>query len=292
MGIGVSYLIGPPMVPFDDETYGETNSDDIFKDPADVLQTKKDIQKYMIILFAIGAAIFLLIVVYFPSKPPLPPCASSSVERTDFKNGWKTVISNKNLWLVCLVYSVPGGVQAAWQGLMGLNFEHLGVTDTEIGQIGFVSVFVQAATAAAMAFMQDHFRDKIKVSVFVLLTTSAACFIWLALISFSLIPYSLAQLYVATIIGVSTFYACVPMLFELAVMIAYPTPEGLVGSYLTGVYNFIACSFFLVMLIPNIGTSWMNYVLVAATVLAVPIIYLVRKPVDFVETANTEQKKA
>ena len=289
MGVGASYIIGPYMVPFDDAKYGEVNGQNVPKDPADVEQTKQDIQNYMIMFFALAAALMILIVIYFPSKPPLPPAASSSVPRTDFTKGWKEIVVNKNVWLACLVYSIPGGVQVGWQGLMGLNFEHLGVTDNEIGQIGFVSVFVQSAAAALVAYMQDSFRDKIKITVFVLLTFSSACFIWLAFISFSIIPYSLAQLYVATIVGIATFYACVPLLFELSVMSAYPTPEGLVGAFLTGVYNLVAASFFLVMLIPNIGASWMNYVLVVATVAGLPLIYMVKKPKDFVETEKDKK---
>ncbi len=65
------------------------------------------------------------------------------------------VLSNPQLWLVSLGNAVPSGMLTAWQNLMGLNFGPLGVSDADIGRIGFVSIFVQAIVASAVAFVQD-----------------------------------------------------------------------------------------------------------------------------------------
>ena len=35
--------------------------------------------------------VFLIIMVYFPAKPPLPPTVSASIERVDFKVGVKVL---------------------------------------------------------------------------------------------------------------------------------------------------------------------------------------------------------
>ncbi len=277
IGVAVNFLVAPLLVPFD-ESYSE--EDDI---PADVIdETRKNIMIYMIIEAAIAAAIVLLVIIYFPDRPRTPPSASSEREKLNFFNGWSGVLKNKNLWIMCAAYALPGGVQVGWQGVMALNFEHLGTTDTEIGDIGFVSIFTQAATAVAVAFMQDRFRDKIKMTLLLLLLLSSLCFTWLALLSFEVITYSLAQLYVATVLGVSAYYACLPLFFEFAIMIAHPTPDGLVGCYLTGVYNLVGFLFYMVLLIPDIGALWMNYALVVVTVLSIPLLALVKKPKDFV----------
>ncbi len=269
--------MGPVAVPFDDKY----NDDDVEVPDSVVEDTRDDIHNYMIWTAVISAVIFIVLVIYFPDKPPKPPSKSSSVERTDFLKGWSTVLKSRPIWMVCLAYAVPGGIQIGWQAVMAIQLEPLGVTDTEVGDIGFVAMFAQALGAATVALTMDHFRDKIKVSVLVLLTASFVCFTWLALISFEIIPYSLAQLYMAVIVGTATYYSCIPLFFELSLMISYPTPEGLVGAFLTGTYNVIAMIFLLIMMIPDMDVTWVNYVLIVGTAAGMPLIYLVKKPKDY-----------
>ena len=88
MGIGVSYLVGPLIVPFDEDNDGSD-------DPAVVDATRHDIQHYALGLFGLSLFYFLLVLVYYPAKPPKPPCESSSVPRTDFTRGWNGVLRNK-----------------------------------------------------------------------------------------------------------------------------------------------------------------------------------------------------
>ena len=87
------------------------------------------------------------------------------------------------------------------------------------------------------------------------------------------------------IIGTATYYACIPLFFELSLMISYPTPEGLVGAFLTGTYNLIAMIFLLVMMIPDMDVTWVNYVLIVGTAMGMPLIYLVKKPKDYQSSA-------
>ena len=62
MGSGVSYLIGPPLVPYDDDqdagnaTAGEINA------------TRKDIQYYMIGDAVVAGILLLLLLTFFPSN--------------------------------------------------------------------------------------------------------------------------------------------------------------------------------------------------------------------------------
>lgn len=279
MGNGISFLIGPLIVPFD-ESFDPANLTDV--EVEDTINTSKDnIQYYMIGNAVVAGLLLILFIVYFPNKPKHPPCASSSVVRTHFSKGIKDMCRNKQLWLCCLCYAISNGVQAAWQGVMALNFAPLGVSDSDIGQIGFISVFCQCAMASLVAYGQDYFRDHIKPSLIVLLTLATICFIWLALLCFEVIPFSMWQLYVATILAVSFNYSCVPLFFEYAVMMAHPVPEGLVGAFLTGVLNVVALLFFLVFFIKDIGYDWMNYSLVIGLIISLPLVIVTKKPKDF-----------
>lgn len=48
------------------------------------------------------------------------------------------------------------------------------------------------------------------------------------------VPYSLAQLYISSTIGVSANYACIPLWFEYAAMVTHPVPEGIVAAFMIG----------------------------------------------------------
>ena len=76
---------------------------------------------YMIVVFQ---KIFLSIAVliYFPSKPPTPPSASASVKRTNFSEGLKAIMKDRNILLCTFGYAMSGGVPNAWQVLFFKEF--------------------------------------------------------------------------------------------------------------------------------------------------------------------------
>lgn len=70
--------------------------------------------------------------------------------------------------------------------------------------------------------------------------------------SISLIPHMLStvQLFISVIIGASFNYACSPLFFELAVELAFPVSEGVVGAFLTISWNIVAALFLFIMQTP------------------------------------------
>ena len=233
---------------------------------------KEDIQYYMMGLSVFAALMFCLIIAYFPDKPPVPPSAESSVSKTDFTQGWTEMLGNRQLWLVCLAFALPGGVQIAWQGLMGLSFQPLGVTDTQLGLIGFSAIVSEIILCSIVAYFMDRFRDRVRQTVLILLSASTFSFLILGLMCIKILPATVPLLGLLTITGVSTFYACMPLLLTLAVDIARPVSEGMVGAFLTGVYNLVCCVFLLLPYAPD-GTAWMSAVLALATGAAIPLMY-------------------
>ena len=63
-----------------------------------------------------------------------------------------------------------------------MDFYFLGVTDSESGWIGVTSVFASCATAFAFAYITDHLRKQIKLTLILLFSAAAAFFVWLTLI--------------------------------------------------------------------------------------------------------------
>ena len=83
LGNAVSFAMGPYLVP--DENLNTTAKEVI----------RYDIQMYMGIEATVAIVLWLLFIVYFPKEPPTPPSASATIQRTDFKEGMKTLTSKK-----------------------------------------------------------------------------------------------------------------------------------------------------------------------------------------------------
>ena len=68
----------------------------------------------MIVDAAIAVVLFLLFLIYYPSKPPLPPTVTSSINRMEFWAGTKQIFKNKSALLLCFSYSM-GVVSALYR---------------------------------------------------------------------------------------------------------------------------------------------------------------------------------
>ncbi len=270
--------IGPLSVPYDEQY------DDIPAPNSIKVDTQDDLHLYFICECAVAVALFALTLVYFPQHPPKPPSPTAPHNtQIVFKESWKLILQKKELWLLCAAMSIPGGIQMGWQSVMAILLEDLGVTDTDVGNIGFVTCFGQAAGMAAVGLAMDHFRSKIKTALLILLTISLLSTTWLALLTLEWLPYSLTQLYIAMVCGFSFYLACMPLFFELAFMISPSVPEDTMGAFLTGACNVFMLIFLLIMMVPDMDYGWMNYLLIFGNAVVVPLIALVPKPQDYIK---------
>ena len=67
-----------------------------------------------------------------------------------------------------------------------------------------------------------------------------------------------------------------PLAMELAMELCYPASEGVVGGFISVWFNISTVIFLSLFGVPGIGTSWLNYVLPAACLLAIPFILPVK----------------
>ena len=81
-------------------------------------EVKSQIQLYMGLDAGVCVALMIAVLVYFPAKPPTPPSASASVERTNFSEGLKAIIKDRNILLCTFGYAVNSGVVNSWQVLI------------------------------------------------------------------------------------------------------------------------------------------------------------------------------
>merc|ERR1711970_170775 len=265
LGNGLSMLLGPRLV----HTSANNNTG--------VEHVRHEIDLYMYSHAGVAVALFVLFCVYFPSKPPHPPAPSSAIQRTQFLPGIKALLENRNVLLACFAYSISQGVMGSWLGVMVNNFRPLGISDETIGQIGLFSVLSQCICSIGIGFFTDRLKQHMKLTLLILLMLATGCFVWLMMICLKILPHQIEYIYVAVILATSINFCCCPLFFEMAVEMAYPVNEGLVGGFLTGVYNLIGIIFLFIFFIPNIGFVWINYVLVGSTALAIPAVMLINE---------------
>ena len=63
-----------------------------------------------------------------------------------------------------------------------INFTPLGVSEKEVGFIGFVSTVAYCAVAPFVAFLMDRVKKHFKSTLTFLCVASTVCFVWLGLL--------------------------------------------------------------------------------------------------------------
>ncbi|KAK6186018.1 hypothetical protein SNE40_008137 [Patella caerulea] len=303
MGIASAFIIGPLLVPSPNIT--DTNATFINSTKLDFFQSanfsnstmrisqeRKDIMFLMYIEFGGTLLVFLMMLIYFPKRPPLPPCASASMSRQDFWKGLKSLFKCKQFWFIATAYGSSLGVISAWEGIIDLNLSPLGVSQNEAGWIGFYSTCAGCVAALVVARLADVFNKKLKLIIFILYAVGTVFIIWFALACAQILPTSTAVLYLTIIMGVMTLNSSVPLLFELACELAYPIGEGTTNGVMTILNNLGGLIFLFILMIPNIGTIWMNWTLIGATVVCFPLYGMLKETynrlnIDEDKTLNT-----
>ena len=279
VGGGLSYLVGPYLVPENlvNTTHGITDISNISGTASSQMDTRYMIWCYMVEQAIVSVSLFLSIVLYFPAKPQIPPSVSASTtsgKGTDLVESVKIIFCDRNIMLCVLGCTLCTGVQGSWMGVMTLNFEPLGISEKECGNIGVILTFVSILPALAIPIIMDHIRKQFKVALVLVLAVTTGFYVWLTLIILKVLTFNWIQLYVSTIGGGSSVSVLMPLYFEYTAEIAYPVSEGVIGGVLSLGYNVSGIIFFSLFFIKNIGTVWMNYMVCASTAFTIPLVIL------------------
>ncbi|XP_033761520.1 solute carrier family 49 member 4 homolog [Pecten maximus] len=218
--------------------------------------------------------VMLLILFYFPSKPPTPPSKTASEGRIEIVSGLKQLMRSKMFLLISVIYGLPLGIVGLWGSVMSVTLEPHGVSEAQAGWIGFYSILAGCFGALFMARISDMFSKHMKQILILLFCLAFLCFLWFNLILIGIIPSSIAQIYISVITGTLWINATVPLLFEMACENTYPIAEGLTTVVLTTWLNVVGLIFLGVQMIPKIGTSWESWSILASISVCIPILCL------------------
>ncbi|VDI67667.1 Hypothetical predicted protein [Mytilus galloprovincialis] len=103
VGSALTFTLGPHLVPFRGSCHVNDTTDNIssnfygsitnnFTNQTRMISERHDISRYMLYDLCFIVIAFLLMLVYYPKKPDLPPTVSASVARLDFRSGIKDLI--------------------------------------------------------------------------------------------------------------------------------------------------------------------------------------------------------
>ncbi|XP_022344894.2 solute carrier family 49 member 4 homolog isoform X1 [Crassostrea virginica] len=297
LGIGISFIIGSELVasPEYKNSTGANNISDIHHNlrfsslnvqstpliensTVDVVTNFDSMRKdIMILLYSecgLAGVIFLMCLVYLPSKPPTPPSASASIQRTNYKEALGSVARNYALILLCLASAIPNGVFGSWQAVLDVLLDPIGLNQKEAGWLGFYMTVAGGVSGLLVGRFSDIFLKNTKFFLILMYGGSTLSYVWFSLVSAGVISPSKVQIYISTIIGGMLINGSLPLVFEMGSELAFPVSEAIVGGLLTCLINLSGIIFLLVLLIPNIGTSWMSWSLVGSLVLGFVFLFL------------------
>ncbi|OWF51146.1 disrupted in renal carcinoma protein 2-like [Mizuhopecten yessoensis] len=301
LGVGVSFIIGPYLVPdkppdnsnssLQNISYSTTTGPNTTDVSARISNERSEIMFLLYIEFGFAALIFLLTLVYFPDKPTLPPSTTASIERLEFKKGLLQLVRNFKFWMVCLTYGVSLGVFNCWQSVLDVNLKPHGISENEAGWLGFYSTLAASFTCITVARFSDIFSKHMRLFLVILYIGGALAMAWFAVLVNGYIPNSTTSLYISIILGTLLLNATPPLYYEMACEITYPVAEGISNLWLTMINNVGGLIFLLIQMIPNIGTTWENWCVLGAVVICIPVLCTMDERYNRLEVDEQSNKK-
>jgi len=243
----------------------------------EIEERKLDIMNLLYVEFGVNSILFILVLVYFPDKPPLPPSLSAHQQRDDFKEGAKRLLRNRNFWTLCLIYGITTGVYSGWGAVLNVNLSYFGISQKEAGWLGFYTMLAGITAGMILARCADLFSGRMKALLILLFTGATGCFLWFCLLCLKIIPFSEDSLYKSAILGGFFVSGTIPLFYELTIEQTYPVPEGITTGILTMVNNAVTVLFLVALLIPKVGTIWMNWVLFGSCAISLPILLVFKE---------------
>ncbi len=192
-------------------------------------------QVYLQLGFAVVGMVMVLLFVH--DEPPTPSSFATArdVSLIALLPSLGTLLRNANFVLLVIVAGCSQGLFATWAGLLDLLLKQYGPSKSAwlgfgANASGIVGGLVLGVVSSKVALRYKHF-------IIALYLAAGGVFVVFNLMLLDVIPQSLSGLGVAISVGSFLMGAGNVFFYELAVEIAFPAPEGLVGCIVTVLNN-------------------------------------------------------
>lgn len=280
LGGAASFVVGPLVVPAPNNTQATSTvaaaatSDNFIRDR---------IQLVMYAELTVIAVLFAAVLLYFPSRPPMPPSVAAASQRLSYRSSICRLLSNLRFLMIALAYAVPTGVIAGWSGVLDMVLTPAKVSQVDAGWIGFWSTVGGCVFGVAMARFADSIRGMLKLILVLMLAGASLSSTWFTLTCLSRVthlPSTAAILYTSCILVGIFINSSVPIFFELFIETVYPVPEGITCGVVTFLGNLVTglMLFFLTFYCTDV--SWLNWCLTGSCLFSLVLILFFRESYD------------
>lgn len=135
-GAALAFFIGPSMIPRAFET-SSTSAVNLTDQYIHLIETR--IMDYFYVQIGLAAFLFLCVIIYFPSKPPLPPSIAALTRKTTeigYKDGLRALLHNGPYWLLVLVFAASFGIYFGWLSVLDLAVQPFSINEKTSGLLG------------------------------------------------------------------------------------------------------------------------------------------------------------
>jgi len=160
----------------------------------------------------------ILFVIFARDKPPTPPSIKLLKEDDKVKGGLKLLLSNKQFWLLLIIFFVGLGAFNMVTTYIELIVAPRGLTSIEAGNLGGIMLLGGIIGAQVLSILADKFRKKVLL-IRLSLVITVASFLLLAFATTTITIYVSGFLLGFGLMSVG------PVLLEYAVDITAPVPE-------------------------------------------------------------------
>lgn len=278
LGSACAFLIGPLAVPApnDTEKFGNViywNQNHIGNRIQFVLYTE----------FGMIAALFVAVLFYFPSRPPIPPSVAAASQRLSYRSSICRLLSNMRFLMIALAYSVPTGVAAGWAGVLDMILTPAKVSQVDAGWIGFWSIVGGCVFGVAMARFADYIRGMLKLILVLMFAGASLAATWFTLTCLTRLthlPSTKATLYTSCILVGIFINSSVPIFLELFIETVYPVPEGITCGVVTFLSNLFTGLLLFCLTFYFTELSWLNWCLTGSCIFSLLLLLLFRESYD------------
>ncbi|KAM6986315.1 solute carrier family 49 member 4 [Aplochiton taeniatus] len=278
LGAAMSFVVGPLLVPAPNDTL-VVNKEVVSTDD----NIRERIQLVLYAEFGAIAVLFGVVLLYFPSRPPIPPSVAAASQRLSYRSSICRLLSNVRFLMIALAYAVPTGVMSGWAGVLDMILTPANVSQVDAGWIGFWSIVGGCVFGIAMARFADSIRGMLKLILVLMMAGASLASTWFTLTCLTRLthlPSTAATLYTACILVGIFINSSVPIFFELFIETVYPVPEGITCGVVTFLGNLVTglLLFFLTFYCTDL--SWLNWCLTGSCLLSLLLILFFRESYD------------
>ncbi|XP_051567064.1 solute carrier family 49 member 4-like [Myxocyprinus asiaticus] len=278
LGSACAFLIGPLAVPAPNDT--QIVGTAIHWDQNHI---RDRIQFVLYAEFGMIAALFVAVLFYFPSRPPIPPSVAAASQRLSYRSSICRLFSNMRFLMIALAYSVPTGVAAGWAGVLDMILTPAKVSQLDAGWIGFWSVVGGCVFGVAMARFADSIRGMLKLILVLMFAGASLAATWFTLTCLTRLthlPSTKATLYTSCILLGIFINSSVPIFLELCIETVYPVPEGITCGVVTFLSNLFTGLLLFCLIFYFTELSWLNWCLTGSCVFSLLLLLLFRESYD------------